>query len=146
MQALINYLRSKSAYPQAAANELLFGLISGLNCLGYEQVTFDDSAAIQLPNYGDYTQAVKALIVIEADATSTDKSKIARFTEDGVTTPTTAIGMPLGDLSIYETGGVIQVETQAFQASQAFQNALENFQIIGIEAGKTLTLNVQYFG
>jgi hypothetical protein len=61
-------------------------------------------------------------------ATATDK--IIRYREDQVD-PTASVGMPLGDLSIYEVGG---------------EANLSNIKFIGIEAGKTHKLRVSYYG
>lgn len=120
-------LASSNTY-SSTTNELLYGLLTGLNCIGYEAIVVNDSGVSVLtpPDY-----AVIALLVVEPDAATTDKKKVIRFTEDNFTVPTNAIGMPLGELSIYETKGAVNMAAM---------------KMIGIEAGKVHSVKVQYFG
>lgn len=135
-------LRNKNTYTHASA-ELIAGLF-GLNCLLNTQLSVDSSTAVQLPTIPD--EAIMALIIVEADPTATNTTKCIRFTQDGVTIPTASIGMPLGDLSIYEVGGVRDFGYVMGPSSSPFRNAIDNFQCIGIEAGKTHKINIAYFG
>lgn len=143
---LTELLRSKEVYNLAATNELLVGLVTGLNCLLYKSLNVTDAAAVQLPDIPD--QAVKALLVVEADPTSTDlTAPVLRYTEDGITVPTALVGMPLLQYSIYEVGGIRRLPLKGGGGfSVSFQSAIDNFQVIGIEAGKTHSLKIQYFG
>jgi hypothetical protein len=112
------------------ANGLLYALLSGGDCVGYEDLEIDDISMPSLnpPENGEY-----ALIVVEADPTTTDKSKVIRikeFIEDD-SFPTSAIGIPLGDFSVYEVKG---------------KKNMQDFRAISIEAGKLHILRVQYYG
>ncbi|MFQ3577160.1 MAG: hypothetical protein SNJ77_12065 [Cytophagales bacterium] len=75
-------------------------------------------------------QSKYALMVVEADPTSTALDKVVRFTEAENQAPTDVLGIPLGDLGIYESKG---------------KGNMECFGIIGIEVGKIHKLNIQYF-
>lgn len=95
-------------------------------CVAYENVMFSSYAAVSLsppPN------AQRAVIVFEADPTSTIKLRQARLREDGVH-PTALLGFPLNDNSIYEVVGA---------------DNLYYFRIIGVETAKLHTLQIQYF-
>jgi hypothetical protein len=108
-------------------DQLLYTLLTGGDCIGYEKITVDSALAVGL----DYPEAtVYALLVVEADLTSADKSKVIRFLETPFL-PTATEGIPLGDLSVYEVKG---------------KPNLKNFRAIGIEAGKNHSIAVQYFG
>jgi hypothetical protein len=110
-------------------NHLLHAILYGGKCLSYEQLVFDDAPAVVLPNIP--VNARSAIIVIEnTGGAMADENKIARFREDG-TAPTADIGMPLGN------NGSVEVKGS--------QNLAE-FQIIGIDAGATHILRVQYYG
>lgn len=93
---------------------------------GVQVLSFDDSSAVALTVPENATGAI---IVFEADATTVPQNKAARFYEGGQT-PSATDGYPLGHLDIYE----IQE-----------QSNLIRFRIIGIEAGKTHTLQVLYY-
>lgn len=100
---------------------------SNRQAISYAQTTFDNSPAIRLPNIPN--DAMIAIITIEASSTATDPTKCARYVE-GVGTLSTSSGMPIGDLDTYEVFG---------------SDGIAQFQIIGIESGKTHTLNVTYY-
>jgi hypothetical protein len=108
------------------SNALLYALLTGGECAGFETllVDADNVSALNPPE-----NSVYALLVMEADETSADKSRVGRFREDGEQ-PTALEGIPLGDLTTYEVKGKFN---------------LLNFLIIGIEAGKVHSLRVQYF-
>lgn len=74
------------------------------------------------------TTAAYALLVVE-DGGSANTAKSLRFYESG-TAPTAANGIPLGDLDAYEIIG---------------PDCLANFKMIGIEAGKTHTVQIIYY-
>lgn len=127
---LIPLLRSKEKIAGYLQAELSFGLITGLNCLGYESFTIDDSAAVALPSVP--TDTINVVMVVEADDTlsATEKQMVVRFREDAID-PTPTEGMPLGHLSLYTVGGV--------------QN-IDNIRMIGIQAGKTHNIRLSYYG
>lgn len=129
----VSQLRNLQALPYALTHELLWGMLTGLNCLGYAEIDVTELLALPLPPYPNVIPEVayKALIVVEADPLSTNKTRCVRFTEDITNPPTAVFGMPLGDLSIYEVGG---------------QGNMDNFRIIGIEAGRTHKVRIQYYG
>lgn len=93
---------------------------------GYEDLAVDDSEAKELTVPEG---AVSASIFFEVDASSTNKSRALRYKENG-TAPTTDSGQPFGDGDVLELFGKI---------------SLDNFKVIGIEAGKSHILRVQYY-
>ena len=125
---LVPLLRNKETYPYAATNELLYGLTTGLNCLGYEEIIVGNVTAVPLTTIP--VNATFAVIVAEGDVTNTDQTRVVRYREDTVS-PTPSTGMPLGDLTIYECGGV---------------DNMANIKFIGIEASKSQKLRVSYYG
>ncbi len=95
-------------------------------CLLTKSVSFDDTVAVSLPNIP--ANANSALIVLEADSTSTTPERVAHLSEKE--TPTAALGLPLADNTPYEIIG--------------FEN-IAAFKVIGLEAGKTHKLQIEYF-
>lgn len=93
---------------------------------GYEDITITDAEAKSLTVPDD---AVSAEIHIEADGTATKPNRVIRYKQNG-TAPTANIGMALGD------GDVIEVFGKA---------NLDVFEAIGIEAGKSHSLRIQYY-
>jgi hypothetical protein len=112
---------------QIATDNLLWALLTGMENRGFEKLSVTNTPAVELtvPQ-----KALAAVIIVEADATSADLKKVVRFREDG-NPPTATDGMPLGDMNFYEVRG---------------DASLKAFRIIGIEAGKTHTLSIQYYG
>ncbi|MFN8414813.1 MAG: hypothetical protein U0U66_00630 [Cytophagaceae bacterium] len=113
-----------------ATNELLYALLTGGDCIGYE----DLSIYSMYPSGLSYPEKTAyALIVVEADTSTSNKAEVLRFREfDSQNMPPTDYsGMPLGHLSIYEVKGA---------------HNLAHFQAIGIEQNKVHTLRIQYFG
>lgn len=106
----------------------LNAILYGGKCLGYASVTFDDTAEVALPAIP--AGADIAIAYLEAGVADVGKARVARYREDGVA-PTAAAGMPLGDDGIYEISG---------------RGNIDDFLIIGINAGVTHTLRVQYYG
>ncbi len=106
----------------------LAAILGYLNCLWYQQISVIDAPIGLTPPEG----AVFALIVVEGNVANTDAQnlKCIRFREDG-TNPTTAVGMPLGDLSAYDCKGV---------------SAMESFKAISTVVGVAQKMNVQYYG
>ena len=130
---LLTYLTLTMRIPKPpyhnVTNDLLYGILMGGDCKGYQNLVVGAAAvSLSVPENTLY-----ALLVVEADPTSAEKAKVIRFKEfDTITNPPTAtVGIPLGDLSIYEVKGV--------------ENLL-NFKVIGIEAGKVHSIKIQYFG
>ena len=93
---------------------------------GYEDLTVTDAEAKSLTVPED---AVSATISIEAAVSVTDKSRVIRFKENG-SDPSVNSGIALGDNDLYEI-------TSRWN--------LESFRVIGIEAGKSHALRVQYY-
>jgi len=94
-------------------------------CIGQQKITVDETAAVSLtPTSG----ANSAIITLE-DGASATPTKSCRFYESG-TAPTAVNGVPLGNLDTYEIIG---------------PTCLANFKIIGVEAGKTHTLQILYY-
>jgi hypothetical protein len=101
---------------------------SGIAISSPAALSFDDSVAVGLPNIP--VNALTALIVLEASATAANPQSAAKFTEANGQTPTAAFGTPLGNLGYYTIEG---------------KDNINNFKIIGVEAGKTHTLQITYF-
>ncbi len=93
---------------------------------GFEELTVDHSEAQSLKVPDD---AVSAEIHIEADSTTTNPRHAVRYKQNG-TDPTKSSGMRLGDEDIIEVYGKAN---------------LDNFKAIGIENGKSHTLQIQYY-
>ena len=93
---------------------------------GYEDLTVSDAEVAQLTIPEN---AISATISIEADASVTDKSKVIRFKENG-SDPTASSGIAFGDNDLYEITG---------------RWNLESFRVIGVEAGKSHIIRVQYY-
>lgn len=93
---------------------------------GYEDLAVDDSEAKQLTVPDD---AVSASIFFEVDTSASNKARALRYKENG-TAPTANSGQPFGDGDVLELFG---------------KTSLDNFQVIGIEAGKNHVLRVQYY-
>ncbi|HAP69921.1 MAG TPA: hypothetical protein DCR04_09395 [Flavobacteriales bacterium] len=93
---------------------------------GYEDLAVTDMEVAQLtiPENG-----ISATISIEADGSAAEKSRVVRFKENG-SDPTASSGIALGENDLYEITG---------------RWNLENFRVIGIEAGKSHVLRVQYY-
>jgi hypothetical protein len=111
----------------ALDQELLMTLFLGGDCIGYQNIEVGNFApsTLTVPH-----GAVYALIIAEADPGVTNKSRIMRFKET-TEEPTDTDGMPMGDLSVYEVKGAVN---------------MQNFKIISIESGVLHVLRVQYFG
>lgn len=93
---------------------------------GYEDLTVDDTEAksLSVPD-----NAVSATVFFEIDATATNKARAIRYKESG-TAPTADSGLPFGDGDVLELFG---------------KTSLDNFQVIGIETGKSHILRIQYY-
>lgn len=121
-------MRIPSPPYHGTTNGLLYAILTGGDCIGYDELEISDSGTSMLtPPKG----TAYALLVVESDSSATEKSKVVRFTEDENNIPTSSLGMPLGDLSVYEVKGA---------------KNLAAFKVIGIENGKTHKIRVQYFG
>lgn len=93
---------------------------------GYEDLSVNDTEVAQLTIPEN---AISATISIEADASVSDKARVIRFKENG-SDPSANSGIALGDNDLYEISG---------------RWNLESFRAIGIEAGKSHVLRVQYY-
>lgn len=109
------------------SENLLYAMVTGGRCLGYEQITIDDSGAVKL-NVPE--KAVIALLSIESSETATNKDLVLRYREDSIP-PTSSVGMPLGDGTVFEIKDSINLVNTSF---------------IGVEAGLSHKLNIQYYG
>ena len=111
--------------------ELLYAIISGGKCIGYQEILVSDVALSEL-SIPEGT--VYALLILEADTTyGGDKSRLVRYKQfdTELNPPSDTIGMPIGDL------GVLEIKD--------FEN-LKGFKAIGIQVGYTHTLRVEYYG
>lgn len=106
----------------------LGAILLGGTILGYEELFVDESAVVTLtvPD-----KAKKAVLVVEADESSSNLKKVMRYQIGPGVTPTDTTGMPISDESVFEIGTLWN---------------LTNFKIIGIEAGKTHKITVEYQG
>jgi hypothetical protein len=114
---------------QALSDQLADKNAGYSDCIGFEEISVNDSTVqkLSIPN-----GATSALITVVADPSTTDLRNVVWWKEDG-NVPTTGAngeGMPLGHLGVYECKGVIN---------------LKNFQVIGIEAGKTHSVRISYY-
>ncbi|WP_010182420.1 hypothetical protein [Aquimarina agarilytica] len=93
---------------------------------GYQdiEITATQAVSLQVPQ-----KAVSAVLVLEADSTSSSFVRIVRFKENG-SAPTASSGFALGDNDIYSIVG---------------KNNLENFKVIGIEKDKKHIGRIQFF-
>jgi len=93
---------------------------------GYEDLAVTDMEVAQLtiPENG-----ISATISIEADGSAAEKSRVVRFKENG-SDPSANSGIALGDNDLYEITG---------------RWNLESFRVIGVEAGKSHIIRVQYY-
>ncbi len=93
---------------------------------GYEDLTVDDTEAkgLTVPD-----NAVSASVFFEIADSATNKARALRYKENG-TYPTANSGQPFGDGDVLELFG---------------KSSLDNFKIIGIEAGKSHILRIQYY-
>lgn len=94
-----------------------------MKALGYEKIEFDEKEAKTLT---PPENAIYAEMILES---GDDEKVSARFMENG-NTPTAIEGMPLNDLAYLEVK----------------KANLIKFKVIGIQAGITHNLKVQYFG
>lgn len=95
--------------------------------VGYEKISVGSSTIMNLT---PPAQSMVAIITVEASGTASNPAKAVRFLETPSGTVSASNGMILGDLDTYEIFGA---------------DGIANFQAIGIESGKTHTLNVTYY-
>ena len=109
--------------------QLLYVLLTGGECSGYEEISVNASlpVALNIPE-----GAVYALVVCEADTTHPTKTKVIRYkqldTENNP--PNASIGMPLGELGVVEIKGTLSMNA---------------FRAVGIDDGYTHILRVEYY-
>lgn len=130
MAEYLPYPTLSTENPTSGPLQWFNALLHGGRCLGYEDFFVDDAplAVLTIPAGAKY-----ALIYVQADTTSANLNRVVHFREDGGD-PTTGVagdGIPLPDNGVYECSGAAN---------------LANFKIIGIEAGKTHTIRVIYYG
>jgi len=142
-------------------DSLLFSQITGGQCIAHERVVFSDTnhgglALFDVASMNEVNGALYALITLVADATGDGRAVVAKwkanpmvlgwkyYEDDGtlerswqllnaadfVNPSLGADGMPLGDGATFEVRG---------------RSNMENFRIIGCEAGKTHNLYVAYY-
>jgi hypothetical protein len=109
--------------------ELLHGLITGGECIGYQELNVFAPYVSQLTIPEG---ALYALIICEADISSVDKTKVIRFKQfDTINNPPNPYyGMPLGDLGVLEIKG---------------KKNLEDFRATGTEYWKYHVLRIEYY-
>lgn len=93
---------------------------------GFQDIEISSVEAVTL---NAPTTAVSALLIVEADITSTRFNRVIRFKENG-TLPTITSGFGLGDNDAYTIIG---------------KQNLNNFRAIGMETGKKHILRIQYY-
>lgn len=101
----------------------------GLVCIGKEILTVTDAAAVKfaaVPKNG----CIHAEFVVDAAASLASQSRAIRLWQDG-STPTASQGYILGDLDSYEITNMDNINKAQF---------------IGIDASKSHTLHIMYFG
>jgi hypothetical protein len=122
----------KTPFVNEVHGQLLYVLLTGGECIGYEEIALDVS---QVKSLTVPDGAVYALIVCEADASPLlpDKSKVIRYKQFDTQSnpPDASLGMPLGDLGVAEVKG---------------ENNLSAFRAVGITPGFTHILKVEYYG
>jgi hypothetical protein len=122
--------------------EMVYNIVMGGEALAFESISvgYNSLVSLGIPNNPLWKDKLRyCQIILEADATTTTKTKAIRFvevkTEAGSLTVNAAEvrakGLPLGDLGVYEIKGV---------------ENMANFRAIGLEASKTHFLRVQYYG
>lgn len=105
----------------------LAGILLGGTVIGYEELTVGSGAvAVLTPP----DKAKKAILVMEADGSSSNLRKVARY-KIGDTNPTANEGFPISDEAVFEVGTLYN---------------LKRFKVIGIQAGKTHKIQVEYQG
>lgn len=136
------YTLPESNQPYASlTNDLLAGMLWGGKCIGYRQLNVTDVAAVGFDNIpdpdagGPLTAGIPAgakyaICVLEAGVADVDKARVARFRTDAIN-PTAAVGMPVGDNGSFEIKG---------------SDNLAAFRIIGINAGVTHVLRIEFYG
>lgn len=118
-------------YPQGqplhySLEQYLNALLYGGRCLGYERLEVDETVqSFTIPE-----KCQTAVLSVEAGQGASDSTKIARFLETG-DDPSANDGMPLGDGSILQISGKLN---------------LDAFKVIGLDAGVTHIINIQYYG
>lgn len=122
----------KTPYVNDVQAQLLYVLLTGGECIGYEEINIDDSApqGLHIP-----AGTIYALLVCESSNSPSlaDKSRVIRYKQiDTLNNPPNFLnGMPLGDLGVVEIKG---------------ENNLAAFQAISITPGFTHILKVEYYG
>lgn len=107
----------------------LRGLLYGGQVLGYQVLTVTNTEAVScdLPPHVKY-----AVFLVEADATASDQTRCIRYKSKGEDDlPTDSAGIPIGHLGVFQIGHPIN---------------LYKLRLIGVEAGKTHSVQVEYYG
>jgi hypothetical protein len=107
---------------------LLAGILYGGIVLGYQQIDVTATTAVSLtvPD-----KAKKAIIIVEADPTTGNKTQVVRYQSGENANPTATVGIAIGDKGAFDIGLLWNLKRAKF---------------IGIEAGKTHKLIVEYQG
>jgi hypothetical protein len=105
----------------------LAGILLGGTVIGYEELTVTAGSAVSLT---PPDKAKKAILVMEADQSTTNLRKVARY-KVGDVAPTSSEGIPISDEAVFEIGMLFN---------------LNRFKVIGIQAGKTHKIQVEYQG
>lgn len=134
----------KLATPPFSADikeQQLHGLLVGGQALAFETVAVSNAALVSLPIGNNTAWADKIVycrIMLEVDATASITNKAVRFVQSpsiGGASVTGSLvtnnGFAFGDLGIITVNG---------------PENMKNFRCIGVEAGKTHHLRVEYYG
>ncbi len=119
----------KIPYVNDVLGQLLYVLLTGGECSGYEEIPVNASQPFAL-NVPEGT--VYALVVCEADPTHPVKTKVVRYKQSDTQNnpPSASVGLPLGELGVVEIKGT---------------SCLNAFRAIGIDNGYTHLLRVEYY-
>ena len=115
-------------------DRFLYTQITGGVCLKNSVVTVTDAAVVNLAILGDLPlprMAMYAFIEVIPDPTQTDSNAVIAYTEALGAVPSAINGLVQSSYGVFTVGGGIN---------------LTNFNVIGIEAGKTHELRIAYYG
>ena len=120
--------------------KLLYNLIAGGEAIAYESLSVNNSSftTLTIPNTND--KVVYARVIMEADATTTDPTKAARF----IQSPNIGTGKSTITPTNLKAQGFLLADKGTFTISGL--GNLKSFKCIGLDAGKTHTLRVEYYG
>jgi hypothetical protein len=133
--------KSPGADSGSTTNDILDGILWGGVCIGYRKLAVTDAAPVGFADIADPDAggplvagipagSKYAMCVLEADALEADSARVVRYRTDA-SNPTAAEGMPVGDNGSFEVKGT---------------DNLANFKIIGMVAGHSHILRIEFYG